>query len=298
MNPLLLQILACPRCRGTLSLDDTSLHCTGCGAAFAVIQGIPRLNDGALQRDSKIAAEWEAQRHCKALYVDEQSVVNQLETLVLPRLIDWLGDPEGPVLDLGCGVGFLGRAFARQAKLANSLIGLDLQVALLDEANEGYVGRLEGDVHQLPFRDGAFAAVVVANALHHMSDPVRALSEVRRVVLPGGKIVSCDPREFAILETIKRTLRRNDRNFSEYHRAFGLSEYRRIFEDAGLKVERLGVADPIGPLVATGLDMLKLGKLGIAKASASLLNRADAMVAHLDRSGRAGFTVIAEARRA
>lgn len=297
MDPILVQVLACPRCRAPLGEHATALRCTGCAAEFAVVESIPRLNDGATQRDPKIAAEWEAQRHAKALYLDENSVVNHLESLVLPRMITWLGDVRGAVLDLGCGVGYLGRAWARQ-KIQNPLIGLDLQVALLDSASEGYVGRVEGDVHQLPFRDGAFSAVVVANALHHMSDPVRALREVRRVLSPGGTVVSSDPREFAVLEIIKRTLRKRDMAFTEYHRAFPLSEYRELFQQAGFTIERIGFADPVGPLVATGLDMLKVGRLGMAKVCASVLERADDIVTRADATGRAGFTVIAEARRA
>ncbi|HEX3594368.1 MAG TPA: methyltransferase domain-containing protein [Polyangiaceae bacterium] len=298
MNPILLQLLACPRCRGALDGSARALRCPRCDVDFEVVQDIPRLNDGATQRDPKIAAEWEVQRRCKELYVDEESIVNHLETLVLPRIIGWLGELEGPVLDLGCGVGFLGRAWANQTKLRNPLVGLDLQVALLDEANAGYVGRVEGDVHRLPFKDEAFGAVVVANALHHMSDPVRALSEVRRVVKLGGKIVSCDPREFSLLERVKRVIRRNDDHFSEYHRAFGLPEYRRIFEAAGLDLERLGFADPLGPLVATGLDILKVGRFGVARAAASLLERTDSMIDRVDPTNRAGFTVVAQARRA
>ena len=56
-----------------------------------------------------VAEEREAQRHAHAMYVDDRSVLNKWEEGVLDRVLDWLGDVSTPVLDVGCGVGHLGR---------------------------------------------------------------------------------------------------------------------------------------------------------------------------------------------
>jgi SAM-dependent methyltransferase len=299
MNAQLEALLACPRCRAALAAEDQGrmLRCAGCSASFPVIEGIPRLNDGATSRDPRIAAEWEAQRKSHPIYTDEQLIVNRLEERVLPRLIDWLGDVGGPVLDLGCGVGFFGRAWATRGRPGVPLVGMDLQINLLGEAQSGYIGRVEGDVHHLPMRDGSYGAVVFANALHHVSDPVRALSEVRRILKPGGVVVAHDPREVGVIELAKKVIRRNNDAFTEYHRAFRPDEYRSLFEQAGLSLTRFAAVDPFGPLVATGLDMLKLGRLGVAAPVASALARLDAVAQRLDRSRRFGLMVIAAARR-
>jgi LSD1 subclass zinc finger protein len=303
MNRQLESLLACPRCRGDLSLSGAdALRCAACGATFPVIEGIPRLNDGATQRDPRIAAEWEAQRRSHAIYTDDQMIVNRLEAEVLPRLIDWLGDDfhgagVGPVLDLGCGVGFFGRAWAEKGPKGVPLVGMDLQINLLGEAGEGYLGRVEGDVHRLPMRDASYGAVVFANALHHVSDPVRALSEVRRILRPGGLVVAHDPREVGVIELAKKVIRKNSDVFTEYHRAFSPAEYKSIFAQAGLSLTRFAAVDPFGPLVATGLDMLKIGRLGVAKPVAAALARLDAVVERVDPSKNLGLMVIAAARR-
>jgi SAM-dependent methyltransferase len=300
MNRELESLLACPRCRGHLSAQgDDALRCAGCSATFPVIEGIPRLNDGATQRDPRIAAEWEAQRRSHAIYTDDQMIVNRLEACVLPRLIDWLGDHagEGPVLDLGCGVGFFGRAWAEKGPKGVPLVGMDLQINLLGEAGQGYIGRVEGDVHRLPMRDASYGAVVFANALHHVSDPVRALSEVRRILRPGGVVVAHDPREVGVIEFAKRVIRKGSDVFTEYHRAFSPSEYKSIFEQAGLSLTRFAAVDPFGPLVATGLDMLKIGRLGVAAPVAAALARLDAVAERVDPSKNFGLMVIASARR-
>ncbi len=49
------------------------------------------------------------------------------------------------------------------------------------------------DAHHLPFRDGVFAAVTVLEALHHFSDYHQALTEIHRVLAPGGRLFSIEP---------------------------------------------------------------------------------------------------------
>ena len=297
MTDAFLALLACPRCGAAFTAAGDTLGCTGCAATFPIIAGIPRLNDGAVERDARIAAEYEAQAHAHALYIDDRSVMNRLEAQVLPRLIEWLGDADGPILDLGCGVGYFGRAWQRHGRPDVPLIGMDLQVKLIADADVGYAGRLEGDVHRLPMRDGSVGAVVFANALHHVSDPVVALEQVRRVLAPGGVVVAYDPREIGVIEVAKKVLRRKHDAFTEYHRAFKPDEYRSLFERAGLHLERFATVDPIGPLVGTALDMLHAGRLGVAAPAARLLARVDELTTRLDPTGALGLMVLAQARR-
>jgi SAM-dependent methyltransferase len=43
-----------------------------------------------------------------------------------------------------------------------------------------------GDIHGLPFADGSFDAVFCTGTLEHITDPFRAIQELRRVLRPGG----------------------------------------------------------------------------------------------------------------
>jgi SAM-dependent methyltransferase len=271
---ILAPLLACPRCRGALAGSDR-LRCAACGAEFPVRDGIPRLTDGAEARDERMVAEFEAQGHAHALYVDPTYIMNDWERAVLPRLADWLEDAQGPILDVGCGVGKLGEALERLGRSRGNLVGTDVHGKLLEEVRVGYAGLVEADVHRLPFKDGAFAAAITTNALHHFPEPTVAMAEIARVLQPGGTLVAYDPRYVTPLEALKKALRKNDTAFTKDHKAFRVDEYRELLGSSGLVVSDLQTVDVLGPLVSTGLDYLKVGRLGIALPIATALAKLD-----------------------
>lgn len=268
----------------------------GCAATFPLEDGIPRLADGAAEANSRMAAEWQAQHNARAIYLDLQSIANHWEERVLPRLVTWLGPVEGPILDVGCGVGHLGRAVSAKGR-GPELVGLDFQAELLAEAKQGYAALIEGDVHHLPLRDGSFSAVVTANALHHVAEPEEAARELARILLPGGRLVAYDPRHLLPLELLKKVMRRHNDAFTEDHRAFRPADYRALLEGAGFFVEKLVAVDPVGPLVAAGLDILRVGRLGVALPVARALTTIDRLVERLDLMGGLGLMVVALARK-
>jgi SAM-dependent methyltransferase len=289
-------LLACPRCHGELRFETDTCTCGGCGAVFPVEHGIPRLNDDALQRDQRIADEFEAQQHAHEMYLDQTSVLNRWEEGVLGRILEWLGDVDGPVLDVGCGVGHLGRVAVAQGAPVD-LVGIDLMVQLLRDATTGYGALVEGDIHKMPWHDGSFGALVLSNTLHHVADRTSALKELLRVLAPGGVMIAYDPRRVAPLEAFKKLVRRNHDAFTEYHYAFEPREYRTMFEDAGLSVERQVAVDPFGPLLATGLDMVHAGsRLDVARLADRLL-RVDRAIERRDTRGGAGLMLLAKARK-
>ena len=289
----LADLLACPRCRGVLTLSERACACAGCGARFPVEGGVARLADRALHDDPLLRAEWQAQHHARALYLDPRSLMNRWEAGILPRLCDLVAGVAGPILDVGCGVGHFGRAFAARTG-RRDLVGVDLQAELLVEAEAGYLGRIEADVHRLPLRDRVFAAAIAANTLHHVGDGPKALSEIARCLAPGGLLVAYDPRACAPLDALRRRLRRGDHAFTADHRAFSLAEYRALCAGAGLTVERLVALDTLGPLVASGLDLVRAGHLGVPLRLVDLLVAIDRQLA---RVPGLGLMVLAVARK-
>jgi len=98
------------------------------------------------------------------------------------------GDVRGlRFLDAGCGGGTLARA----------LEAAGARVAALDPDEAAILGvpvpgRLRGDAGRLPFRDAAFDAAACSLVLHYIQEPGRCLSELRRVLRPGGRLLLAD----------------------------------------------------------------------------------------------------------
>jgi len=92
----------------------------------------------------------------------------------------------GDVLDLGAGTGAASRAAA--AAGAEHVVAIDLAPGLLAVNASDRPPAVVGDARVLPFRDGAFDAVVAAFSLNHIPDPRTSLSEIARVLRPDGSV--------------------------------------------------------------------------------------------------------------
>jgi SAM-dependent methyltransferase len=105
-------------------------------------------------------------------------------------------DDSAIVLDLACGPGIYTREIARRIP-GGQVVGLDISPPMLAYAaarasREGLrnVTWVHGDAMNLPFPDGSLDAASCCGALHLFPDPGRALSELHRVLKPGGRLVA------------------------------------------------------------------------------------------------------------
>jgi len=98
----------------------------------------------------------------------------------------------GRVLDLGCGTGIHTMAVA---PLADQVVGIDFSPGLVRKARrklEGLPGAflMVADATAMPFRHAAFdAAQSYGEPLSHVADPDGVLTELARVMRPGGRVV-------------------------------------------------------------------------------------------------------------
>ncbi|MFB6361621.1 MAG: class I SAM-dependent methyltransferase [Halobacteriales archaeon] len=90
------------------------------------------------------------------------------------------------VLDLGGGTGRASRAVDRPNRFV-----VDLSRGMLQRVSPE-IGPVLGSATELPVADGVVDAVIVVDALHHFPDHDRVLSEVFRVLRPGGVLVIRD----------------------------------------------------------------------------------------------------------
>ncbi len=102
-----------------------------------------------------------------------------------------LGDMRGKrVLDVGCGKGRFARVFQEQEPGAE-LWGLDISEEMLRFVPEGIHTRA-ASMTELPFEDAFFDGAYATESLEHAVEIEKAVSEICRVVKPGGRIVVID----------------------------------------------------------------------------------------------------------
>jgi ubiquinone/menaquinone biosynthesis C-methylase UbiE len=110
--------------------------------------------------------------------------------------------PDGArVLDIGCGDAGVLIAFAERG---SACAGIELDEKSLER------GRLRAEEHgvsvdlrsgvaeALPWEDGSFDLVILDNVLEHVRDQRKTLSEIRRVLKPGGLLYQVTPKPFSV----------------------------------------------------------------------------------------------------
>src|SRR3989475_3163039 len=132
-----------------------------------------------------VAPQWDVMR--RNFYGDEvrEAVLNAAH-----------GSPSDIVLDVGAGTGFLTEA---AAKIAAKVIAVDLSRGMSEEAiakmGKGNVEFRIGNVESMPLQDSSVDAVISNMVLHHCPHPEIAISEISRVLKPGGRIGISDLQE-------------------------------------------------------------------------------------------------------
>jgi ubiquinone/menaquinone biosynthesis C-methylase UbiE len=154
-------------------------------------------------------------------------------------------EPSGAELALDVATGG-GHTAAALAPFVSRVVAFDLLPEMLQQArallSEGHIRNAPvvcGDVHALPFADGAFDLVTCRCAPHHFGDLVRACAEIARCLRRGGKLYINDcgsPADTVSGKWVNEVERLRDPSHVEALSARG---WERALRGVGLEVVRV-----------------------------------------------------------
>lgn len=214
---------------------------------------------------------------------DENSFLNILETGIQPlrseyvrKCLDKVNISSPVSLDIGCGGGIIAEDLAT---ISQSTTGVDISQASLETArnhaklNGLDINYLQAYAEDLPFEDESFDLITCCDVLEHVNDVPKVISEISRVLRPGGVFV---------YDTVNRTLmsylslifvaqdfpltRFAPKNSHVWHKFIRPKELLPLFVDTGLEAkQQIGMEPAVNPLMMLwNIFKLKYNKLDFA----------------------------------
>jgi len=164
-------------------------------------------------------------------------LTHQLTAAALPL------ERTGSVLDVACGTGSMLEQLLRQKPdlhVAGSDISADMlavaKTRISDDLCQHTDWRNEAAEH-LSYADESFDAVICNNALHFFPDPDKAVTEMRRVLRPGGCVVLTDwCKDFWTMRAYDVAARITD---SAYQQMFSSRDISVLLSDSGFTTEQV-----------------------------------------------------------
>jgi len=132
------------------------------------------------------------------------------------------------VLDIGCGNG---KTTVALIQMGAEVTGIDFSPSAIEYCMKAFGDKakfLVSDCNKLPFPDNSFDAVTIVHVLEHLVDDqlLKAVSEIGRVLIPGGKVLV---RSFAIGDLRSEGKDSNVRGNGISYRYFTVEQMEDIF---------------------------------------------------------------------
>jgi ubiquinone/menaquinone biosynthesis C-methylase UbiE len=187
----------------------------------------------------------------KAAYMDNVAAV---AVGYKQQLLDLLElQPGLTVLDLGCGPGADLESMADAVGVSGRVVGVDIDPKMVEAASTRFrdhphVEVLLGDGHTLPFEDASFDRARMDRALQHVADPSAVLSELLRVLEPGGLLRIGEPDWDSLVVDGDLEMNRAFNRFvcsTMVRNATVGRQLARLARAAGFEVETIRTASPV-----------------------------------------------------
>jgi ubiquinone/menaquinone biosynthesis C-methylase UbiE len=161
-----------------------------------------------------------------------EAIFHRNRERVLRALVSRYAVPGEPILDAGCGTGLNLR------HLPAGSVGLDINPRNIEVVRRRVpeCRPVLGDLEAMPFLDETFGTVLCSEVLEHVPDPSRAISEIHRVLRPGGVLIGSVPARSWIwrLRFLSTTCPRDE----PFHNEYTTDEVRTML--GGFTIEKLG----------------------------------------------------------
>ena len=132
------------------------------------------------------------------------------------------------ILDFGCGTGGNIQAYVPFGEV----VGIEPEPAALRLARtRGLARYCRASGTELPFRSGVFDVVIASDVIEHIADDAAAISEITRVLRPGGAAVFSVPAHPWLFSKTDEAL--------YHHRRYTKATLRNVLEKGGLRISRL-----------------------------------------------------------
>jgi ubiquinone/menaquinone biosynthesis C-methylase UbiE len=150
-------------------------------------------------KNNNAGIDW-SKDHWKEMLIEQRRFLWTPD--IIERYAQWMNVRQGmTAVDVGCGLGFLGYTYWPHFGNGGKYIGIDQSEDLLKEASQaakewakgGEAEFKKGDSYNLPLDDDSADWIMCQTLLMHLDRPREALSEMIRILKPGGLIMCKEP---------------------------------------------------------------------------------------------------------
>lgn len=175
----IINILACPNCQSSLTLDNKNLYCQQCKQSYKIIENRPILLPAEIMAKIKnIKSKIISSPKSKIKNFGDKLMIKWLDKNTF-NFINNLPE-KTKILNLGSGTGMFDNLIKKE------MVNLDIEL---------YQNHTDiiGDAHKLPLKTASFDCVFSQAVLEHVARPWKVADEIHRVLKPEGYVVISVP---------------------------------------------------------------------------------------------------------